>query len=42
MFIMAREKATLKKDFLKKLIKVLEQFGLHDAKRWLLIACKKW
>ncbi|XP_048762419.2 uncharacterized protein LOC125670992 isoform X2 [Ostrea edulis] len=42
MFIMAREKATLKKDFLKKLIKVLDQYGMRDATRWLIIACRKW
>ncbi|XP_062585727.1 uncharacterized protein LOC134247368 isoform X2 [Saccostrea cucullata] len=42
LFIMGREKSTLKKDYLKKLVRALEHYGLQDAKRWLIIACKKW
>ena len=39
---MGREKANLKKDYLKKMVRVFDHYGLQDAKRWLLIACKKW
>nr|XP_022302301.1 uncharacterized protein LOC111110199 isoform X3 [Crassostrea virginica] len=42
LIIMGREKANLKKDYLKKMVRVFDHYGLQDAKRWLLIACKKW
>ena len=42
LIIMGREKANLKRDYLKKMVRVFEHYGLPDAKRWLLIACKKW
>uniref|UniRef100_K1R7E5 26S proteasome non-ATPase regulatory subunit 10 n=1 Tax=Magallana gigas TaxID=29159 RepID=K1R7E5_MAGGI len=42
LFIMGREKASLKKDYLKKMVRVFDHYGLQEAKRWLVIACKKW